>query len=687
MALHALPVTLVAMAGLAAAVPQTVERQQIGDILNVKDGALLGVPGTTTNIPAGSMTWLSGLGPHNIFGNLNVYGSLIISQTSWIQKAIALPLSCSYVGHDLDNGNLYSAAGSLIQINDIGSTAGPTFDWHLNSIKNEGYMQFCGRGDTGGSKYQLYSDNDAYNTGLISFEQTVRNLGSAFVWRNAVVGADSAKNLYNNGAFRLINTVLHIVQNIYGKGCWQLGLGSVLFLEDGAGNYQNPGYGSSLPDQSILFQDPTAVLHIDSAVYSRNSNFGARLYGFASGNAIEFYESIQSYTYTGSSGVLTVSFTSSNFINIVLGPGYDSSLFAKARNPTVYNTLGYNAIFYSGSTPSQSLPAQCGITAPICKDLNKYPPDYNNPSGPSSKGPSSPSSHPSDNSPYTIIVTTTDTVTKTQNYDKVSTATITSTEVSSKTVTMTKNSVGSATETVTKTVVSTSGATETVTSTKVSASASTVTVSVPETITSTIISSASGKPRTVTRTISSTTTKDAQTVTSTIVSVEYSWMQTTTRTITTSAAGNAQTVTRTIVSTTNGPAQTVVSTVVSTTTAVPQTVTSTIYSFGYEDPSTVTSYITSTEAGKQQTVTDTITQKWPTTITKTSLKPYTTTITVGIPEKLDEVPATTTLIREVPSTFISTTLVPVTVTTIVTKASWKTRVVTTTPSSSSTRKH
>lgn len=182
-------------------------------------------------------------------------------------------------------------------------------------------------------------------------------------------GTLALSNLYNNGAFRIINVNYHNVQNVYGNGCWQIGLGGILYLEDGTGAFQNPACGPSLPGQSITFQHSTAVLHMDTAVYSKNSQFGAAVYGYGAGNAIEFYEIISSFSYNAPT--LTVKFVSKNSVNINIGAGYDASLFYNARNQQKY--ANYNAIFYRGAAPSQSIPTKCLYNAPVCQDLGQFP--------------------------------------------------------------------------------------------------------------------------------------------------------------------------------------------------------------------------------------------------------------------------------------------------------------------------
>ncbi|KAH9815721.1 putative threonine-rich GPI-anchored glycoprotein [Teratosphaeria destructans] len=327
-----------------------------------------GASGQTTNITTSGSYWCSGVSSHDLFGNLINAGRLFISQTQYKYLISAIGQISNWSGHDSNNGNLHNAKNGWIQLNDYGSISGASYNWNLRQVNNNGTIQMCGRGDTGGSTYQIYSDLDLTNNGLISFEQYFSNYGSSFNIRNPTLTTSTGgANCYNNGAVRLINVNYQQVQNVYGSGCWQLGVGSTLYLQDGTGAYQNPTAGPSLPGQSIIFQDSSAVLHMDAKVYSRNSNFGAQVFGFGSGNAIEFYETISKFSYSGST--LTVTMTSGNTCNINLGSGYSAGSFFKARNPSKYTLFGYNAIFYNGAAPSRSAPAQCSLSAPICSNL------------------------------------------------------------------------------------------------------------------------------------------------------------------------------------------------------------------------------------------------------------------------------------------------------------------------------
>ena len=290
-----------------------------------------------TKVLADTTIWLSGSSTHNFLGNLDNMGNIIISQTDYLKSNTgAQGQTANFIGYDAGNGNMINRAGALISLNDFGSASGPTYNWDLHTLENNGTLQFCGRGDTGGSTYQLYCDQTCYNYGVIDFEQYTSNTGASFF------GSNDTQNFYNEGAFRLVNVVHHNVQDIYGSGCWVIDEGAVLYLEDGTGRPQNTN-DAPFQNQKIYFTNASQsvgrlqTIHLDPAVYAGNSNFGPEIYGYGSGKAIEFYEVIRSFSY--SSGVLTVVFDSDQ-VNLKLGPNYDPARFYQARNSQNYNSAG-----------------------------------------------------------------------------------------------------------------------------------------------------------------------------------------------------------------------------------------------------------------------------------------------------------------------------------------------------------
>ncbi|ORY79548.1 WSC domain-domain-containing protein [Protomyces lactucae-debilis] len=342
----------------------------------------LGATNTKTTINAGVQVWLSGRGYHLLSGNIENSGTLIVSQTDSDTLSYKVPFApsaqtCFWSGTSASNGNLINNAGATILLNDAGATSAPTYDWYLESFKNDGTIIWCGRGDTGGSTYQLYSDASGVNNGLIVFEQTRGNLGTAAVWRNDQISNSPPAYLTNNGGFLMRNMRVDFVQNFLGTGCWMIGYKSNMYLQDGVGVFQNPSYGPSFSGQSISFLDNTGTLHMDTAVYAKAPNFGARIYGFGQGNSLEFYQTISSFSYEGN--LLRVSFVGGNSVNLDIGTGYTASGFSKGKSG-FYSS--FNAILYSGAAPSVSMPAQCLLTAPICAPLTSggtYPPGTPNP--------------------------------------------------------------------------------------------------------------------------------------------------------------------------------------------------------------------------------------------------------------------------------------------------------------------
>ena len=328
----------------------------LSDLIETAWDATLGKMGELTKVASGVKAQVDGGNQNDIEGNIDNDGQIFIGK------------SCSWDGNDAQNGNLKNWKGGKIQLNS-GKDApkAPSFDWDLHSMTNEGALQFCGRGDTGGSKFNLQHGQTSNNKGLISYEQFFDNQGSDFSWKSSGYG-----DVYHDGAFRMLNVAFHHKQDIKGSGCWQIGKGGTFYLEDGVGN--TAGFlfkGAALAGQSIHFNDPSGVLHLDQGAYKSNSNFGAKCYGFGKGNAIEFAQDIASFSYNKASGILTCKFGwfGLQSANIDIGKGYDSSKFAKRNNGAKYGN--FNAIFYDGPAPSFSIPDKCVINQPICSDPPK----------------------------------------------------------------------------------------------------------------------------------------------------------------------------------------------------------------------------------------------------------------------------------------------------------------------------
>ena len=323
----------------------------------------LGNVGDQTSIAPGVTYWLSGFALHNVFGSLDNSGRFYISQTD---SSIRNPGGQSSY---LNTGSLNNRAGASIQLNDVSAISAPSYYWSPSSFQNDGTFQWCGRGDTGGSTFRLTCGSTCVNNGLIVFEQVNGNFGTAMTWRNDVLTLGSitpSQTITNNGAFLMRKARVDFVQNYQGNGCYVIGNQAIMYLQDGAGLTQNPNAGPAFNSQSIRFADNTGVLHMDTGVYSRNSQFGATVYGFGEGNAIEFYQLISSFTYSGDT--LTVNFIGGSQVKIKIGSGYSFSGFSNKLNKTFYGA--FNAIFYTGTAPSGNGPASCQLSTPVCGPLD-----------------------------------------------------------------------------------------------------------------------------------------------------------------------------------------------------------------------------------------------------------------------------------------------------------------------------
>ena len=146
----------------ATAAKRSVEKRDqthSSDVTDSSYNARFGQTGQLTTVNQGVTYWINGGSTHNFFGNINNNGRIFVSQTAYLrQNPYAGGQTSDWVGHDNNNGNLQNAAGALIQLNDYGSASAPTYDWYIRSMVNNGTVQWCGRGDTGGSTYQMYND-------------------------------------------------------------------------------------------------------------------------------------------------------------------------------------------------------------------------------------------------------------------------------------------------------------------------------------------------------------------------------------------------------------------------------------------------------------------------------------------------------------------------------------------------
>ncbi|CAO1625703.1 unnamed protein product [Sympodiomycopsis kandeliae] len=316
--------------------------------------AKIGTVGQKTTINSGVNYWLSGFSTHNIYGSLDNSGSLTISQTDSVIK-------------NPGGQSVYMGTGSLnnrgtILLNDVAAASAPTYNWQLDSFDNSGTIQWCGRGDTGGSTYNLQCNSGSgtcNNNGLIVYEQVNNNFGTAAKWLSP------SKSITNNGGFLMRSTRFDLYANMQGSsGCLMIENDATLYLQDTIGS-SSP----ALDGQSVSFTADRGVLHLESGVHARNSLFGAQIYGFGgAGNAIEFESIVTTFSYANS--ILTVNFLGlNNYVQLKIGSGYDATKFVKKTQANKYGS--YNAIVYNGQAPrsAASAPGSCQKSAPACAAL------------------------------------------------------------------------------------------------------------------------------------------------------------------------------------------------------------------------------------------------------------------------------------------------------------------------------
>lgn len=159
------------------------------DVTDSSNNARIGRRGDLTTVNSGVDYWINGESSHDFLGDLNNKGRIFVSQT---KEKRSRGMKSEWDGHS--DGKLSNAAGALIQLNDFGSSSDAEYEWDLKSMDNKGTIQWCARGDSGGSKFKLYNEQTSTNDGLISFEQFFDNEGDDFTWSISDKKSDGKQN-------------------------------------------------------------------------------------------------------------------------------------------------------------------------------------------------------------------------------------------------------------------------------------------------------------------------------------------------------------------------------------------------------------------------------------------------------------------------------------------------------------
>ncbi|PWN26939.1 WSC-domain-containing protein [Jaminaea rosea] len=418
------PALLLTAASLAAssADASVLPRDLIGSILSgvlstsqqiLTSGLQLGSSSSSTSCASGNTVALTGSGSHNVAGSVSNAGTIFFGQ----QGSASGSMSSTW-----SDGSLTNNAGATFQLNDFNGTAGSSYSWTLGSFANSGLIQWC---STGSGSYALKcSSGSCTNNGNIVFEQ-----GSSCGWANTQQASGLSQSITHNGCMMLRNSAFTASQNYLGSGCWSIDAGSSLWFNAGTGSKNIASGAKCLNGHSINFPAGSSggTLRLDSDVYS---NFGATIYGFGTKSTLQFPDTINGVSYSGST--LTVNFGSIIFttatMKLNVGAGYSGSW--KYNNPI----SGYSTVTYSGTVPANSAPGTCSPSVSAC----------------GASGPSVPvvsSTSTSSSSTATATSTTTSSTTTSSSTATTSSATTSSTSSSSTTSSSTATSSSSSTTT------------------------------------------------------------------------------------------------------------------------------------------------------------------------------------------------------------------------------------------------
>ncbi|KAK6461908.1 cell-wall agglutinin N-terminal ligand-sugar binding-domain-containing protein [Scheffersomyces coipomensis] len=237
--------------------------------------------------------------------------------------------------------------GGIVSLNSVEATLSPIYNFvgpayaadsaDIGSFVNSGQLIVAYNGQF--SHGQCEFGNIA-NTGLSIFYQSVNN-GDALV----VLGQIS-----NSGQFCLYNKVFHQTGIFEGNGC--------ITIQESTFYIDNPVAISR--DQTIYLSGSNSSIFVNVTV---GSNI-IPINGFGGGNVLALTTSIQPLIlYYGSSLVLCSEDLICQIFDI--GLGYDLDLFELSINSTNWENIAPNGIIYTGTIPSQDVPAGCVLCSSI----------------------------------------------------------------------------------------------------------------------------------------------------------------------------------------------------------------------------------------------------------------------------------------------------------------------------------
>ena len=197
-----------------------------------------------------------------------------------------------------------------------------------------------------GTPFTITSVTDWSNTGMIVLE---RSLGiAAPVVIQQILSLSGIPSITNHGAICLYNVDWKQTTSIEGSGCIIVASGSILHLQVAFGSL---AYSVS-SSQTIHLSSPKSVLSVHGLSPGLKSYPNYKVSGFGGGNEIRINLYFTRYSYSSSTGVLTLSSLLVFKIDFNIGTGYSSSLFK------IFQAETGRGISYIGNGPDNA-PSAC----------------------------------------------------------------------------------------------------------------------------------------------------------------------------------------------------------------------------------------------------------------------------------------------------------------------------------------
>ncbi|KAM9905612.1 hypothetical protein OXX79_002052, partial [Metschnikowia pulcherrima] len=283
-----------------------------------------------------------------LYINPGVYYSIVnnfqtlLARSVYNKGGLFITAADSYTASVTMTGDTFMNSG-IVSFNSLSaSKISQYYITTITSFSNTGSMFFGVSGATLlNTPYYVKSVYSWSNTGMMVFKRTSGSAGSVVI--HSSVDSSGVPTITNAGSICLYNTDWTQSTSIKGSGCITVGPESHFNLEMTA-------YSISAA-QTFYLSSADSVLSIHGVVPGSSAFPTYRVAGFGDGNTININLSFTRFSYSATTGVLTLSsalFT----VYFNIGTGYKSSLFS-----TNAAMMG-RSITYNGPPPN-SAPAIC----------------------------------------------------------------------------------------------------------------------------------------------------------------------------------------------------------------------------------------------------------------------------------------------------------------------------------------